>query len=704
MKIRTSIDFGTSMTVMQTLDEAQYQAGSTDCRPIRFTQAQQASTPSLIRTDPTGRRDDCFGADARGLDWGTLWSNFKLLLRKDDAASREQATELVNRYFAYLYRCYTGERNKLYPNAWDPEEETVVGYPVQWSETERGIILEAAKKAGFQNVRGKDEAEASVICALIHCQQALRQQGMLNPGRPLNILVLDMGAGTTDLAFVSVSEENGKLKTALKGVWPERSHRDLFGGSSLDAALERYVAGWLAGCDLTVMGDAANVQKLLSDTRPQLKEWKEQRVSPALEKGLSVSSHYLDSLHLIPGLRLEPFPAIDRDSFETLAAEELTAFVRGVASAPPELLQQTELVILTGGNSQWYWVRDILTGKNARFDRVGLPLIVGRPERILTLPFSTEVVSRGLIYNPSCIQFRQPEQKQAPSDNIHERWRQKLEQGRYPDMSIMRRIGVFSGDGSSIYAVTDRGRVLAACNVKSRRIDVPNADIVEILSPNCFRTRGGSFVDATGAPVSPGTPPPAFIADPSIGIDRVKKLTWDGVYKQIGLCNDGSITFTSEKDLHSFISAFPAVQNNGNGTVGRDIVDCGCETNFFGTKSIFVRLCPDGVVEYCYKGTGLELMLAAGVRAIDVVSSLSSRYCCILMENGELRKYPISNQCKMDSASYTASEDCVAFASNGAYTIRVDSRGDVRFARMVLPGTEELRMRSIVHSWNLHDM
>lgn len=704
MKIRTSIDFGTSMTVMQTLDETQYQAGSTDCRPIRFTQAATASTPTLIRTDPDNKRDDCFGEVAKNLGWGTLWSNFKLLLRKDDAASREQAKKLVDKFFAYLHDCYEGERIKLYPKALHPEEETIVGYPVQWSEDERKVILQAAEKAGFKNVRGKDEAEASVICALTHCQHMLKQRGALRTDKPINILVLDMGAGTTDLAFVSVSEENGTLKTSLQGVWPDGAQQDVFGGSNLDTVLERYAAGWLDSCDLSSMGEAF-AKNYIPTNRPQIKAWKENEVSTALANALTVSNCYLENmLYAIPGINLEPFPGIDRERFESMATNELETFVRIVSSAPQELRRQTELVILTGGNSQWYWVQEILTGKNKRFGMVGLPQLAGKPENVLTLPFPTEVVSRGLIYNPSCIQFQQPRQEQVPSDNIHEQWRKKLEQGKYPDMSIMRRIGVFSGNGTSIYAVTDRGRVLAASNVKSRNINVPNADIVEILSPNCFRTRGGSFVDATGTPVSPNTPPPAFVVDPSIGIDRVKTLSWDGFDKQVGLCNDGSITFTSEEDLSSFISTFPAVQNNGNGTVGRDVVDCGCETNLFGTKSIFVKLCPDGVVKYYYKRSGMELVLAAGVSAIDVVSALSNRYCWLLMENGELRKYPISNQSKINSASYTASKDCVAFASNGTYTIRVDSRGDVRFARMVLPGTEELRMRNLVHSWNLHDM
>lgn len=710
--IRTSIDFGTSMTMMQTMDGSKYEAGSTDCRPIRFTQNQEAATPTLVRIDPSMMHNTCYGAAARDSQWGKLYANFKLL-PEDDPEGQAR----IEQFFSYLYHCYETERAKLYPNQAGGKEETIVGYPVQWSETRRNAILAAAEKAGFQNVQGKNEAEASVICALTHCQQELPKD------RPIPILVLDMGAGTTDLAFVEVRVEGGSLNTTLRGVWPPKEQGLRFGGSDLDACLEEYVTQWLESCGLGNMG-AGFVQNYLSSNRPVLKSWKENEVSKALSQNLEVTSCALgDWLFNLPGVTRKPFPAFGREGFEKLAKKELDSFVRIISSAPEAWRRDTELVILTGGNSQWYWVSQLLLEENNRFDSVGLPLLGGHPERLLALAFPTEVVSRGLVYNPSKIRFRQPQPPKAQKNthckaareevNIHEQWRMKLA-GKAPDMNIMNRIYQVYGDA---LVAADSGRVLTT----NKKYQPKNTDIVEIIDTTHFRTRSGNVVGLDGElHMSLKKNDLSFLANPNIGIEGTVsiKLGTGSKTKSIslGVCKNGSITFASQQDLCDFLSEYPTFQNNGNGTVGKNII------SIVGTPDERILVLDlDGAVYYHGKDGIVRTLFNAGASWID--RTVCDAY--ILTENGTLYNCGDKQETICNPTKWISTENCVAvYGKGGGYALMVDTEGKVRFLRdysymkkslvRTASALFDVASSGLIHStyvrwlqmenWNLHDL
>jgi hypothetical protein len=75
-----------------------------------------------------------------------------------------------------------------------------------------------------------------------------------------------------------------------------------------------------------------------------------------------------------------------------------------------------ELVILTGGNSQWYWIDEVLKGANDCFSWVGLPQVVGHPELLLRMELPTETVARGLVYSKLPMKIVPPKPKPEPDD------------------------------------------------------------------------------------------------------------------------------------------------------------------------------------------------------------------------------------------------------------------------------------------------
>ena len=84
MKIVAGIDFGTSMSMIQTLDHDSPQPDALACQTVRFTQSAQAATPTLVRVDRESGAES-FGEEAQTAHEGVMYENFKLDLWSEDA-------------------------------------------------------------------------------------------------------------------------------------------------------------------------------------------------------------------------------------------------------------------------------------------------------------------------------------------------------------------------------------------------------------------------------------------------------------------------------------------------------------------------------------------------------------------------------------------------------------------------------------------
>ena len=395
MKYTVGIDFGTSTTMVKAKISDKTKKENLECKSVTFTQTGIPTTPTLIRKKET----DCWyghKAEQQVIPNSQLYSNFKLdLLNETDSSKKMEAIQLIHEFFHYLFACYNEQKGYLFGNE-QVEEETKVSYPAQWNEELREVMIDSAKKAGFKNVIGVDEATAAVHCILKAKQKELEQKGYLKIGRPLHMLVIDMGAGTTDLAFVDVMIDNkNEVRTDILKTWPPIGNERRFGGRQIDEGLEQLLIQWLIKSGMP--DQVAN--NMVLEQRNNIKAWKENTISVSLEREESVTDFPMLSMIVrYTGVQPRPFPSINKNTFATTFNKELSDFVGIINSAPKELLEQTELVILTGGNSLWYWIDDILLGRNKNFGEITLKQIIGQPSRVLRMELPAETVSRGLVY------------------------------------------------------------------------------------------------------------------------------------------------------------------------------------------------------------------------------------------------------------------------------------------------------------------
>lgn len=174
MKHVIGIDFGTSTSMIKVA--VRDDSNSLETKEVKFTQYGIGSTPTLIRKKDGGVV--WYGQDAaqnERMDT-VLYRNFKLDLKSDDAAKRQEAIALLEEFYRFLYKTYA-EQKAFLLDADATEVETVVSYPAQWGQEQQEAVINAARKAGFPNVSGMDEPTAAVICVLKAKQKELEKGG-----------------------------------------------------------------------------------------------------------------------------------------------------------------------------------------------------------------------------------------------------------------------------------------------------------------------------------------------------------------------------------------------------------------------------------------------------------------------------------------------------------------------------------------------
>ncbi len=387
------IDFGTSTSVMrvkryqengQPVDDRLYTA------EVKF--ANSSLVPTLIRKMQAG--EPYYGYEAqKEHKKSTLFDNFKVNLESPDSQAKEQARALTEEFFAYLAKQYKDQSSGGFFGEADETERTLISYPVKWGEETRSFMLEAAKKAGFKNVEGMDEAQAAITAVMVQSADYLSQRGYLQNGVPANILMADMGAGTTDMVLCRYTPGNS-AKYEILSAWP-KDGGTLFGGREVEGMLQDFLRNKLPEEDVdTVM------KKCRLD---MFKSWKEDYVSPALARDEAVTECAdMEMVTDLLEIDVEEY-SLDRAAFEKMASQYLKGFptlVNGCLKDAGLSGEAVDLVLLTGGHSQWYFVREQLCGRLDRFGAVGLGKIQDDPERIIPVPRPQETVALGLVYSP----------------------------------------------------------------------------------------------------------------------------------------------------------------------------------------------------------------------------------------------------------------------------------------------------------------
>lgn len=399
------IDFGTSTSLVKVKsyrDGVPVDGDPTLARYVEFD--GQNMVPTLIRF--VGE-EEYYGYDTnQAIPDSVLYRNFKLDLQNPDSAVRMQAQELTKKFFCFLHERY-GEQSTHFGQF--DTERTIVSYPAKWMRGTQKLMVQAAKDAGFHNVSGMDEPTAALYAVMTQESGQLIRHGYLAMGKPAYVLMIDMGAGTTDLALCRYTPGG---RNQIIDTWPPADSRILFGGREMDELLSRYLMDYLRQCDINER-TIANFEKQSIEA---CKSWKENSVSKALQRGKRVEScAFLSSVLMASGSTQPPFPGIDRTVLESYCKDYIERYADLIACAIAHARQidpefdgaKLSLAVLTGGHSQWYFARDMLCGTFRGYEGgVGVRLL---PDQVISLTQPQGTVSSGLVFSA---QFSEPEPEQ----------------------------------------------------------------------------------------------------------------------------------------------------------------------------------------------------------------------------------------------------------------------------------------------------
>lgn len=407
------IDFGTSATVITVKN---YFDGmkNNECQPLLVNGSP--IIPSLVF-----KRDDgklFFGQDAETAaeeEEGQLFKNFKMDLVSKDSQKKDQAQDLTREFFKYIYRQFDAQKRSLH--VFD-NLVTYVSYPAKWVSESVVFMKHCASEAGFGivdvNVFGEVEPTAAIYAALTLHEEDLIESGILTQNHPLNVMMLDLGAGTSDITiFRLLIDSENNIHIGHNGEilsHPAIDSPFLCGGREIDDILTAYNEEYLK--DIAALD--GNLDGYLEENRVATKSWKENVVSPKLSENESIStprhiSRLIKNMRLQPDFVEKPYPVLTRDVFENRTREAhwvhlRTLVIEAIENATKVIQgfmgpEDVDLIILTGGHSQWYCVRDLCRGNSAAgLAPVNFSKIKENPTRLLVHERPQETVSHGLVY------------------------------------------------------------------------------------------------------------------------------------------------------------------------------------------------------------------------------------------------------------------------------------------------------------------
>lgn len=408
------IDFGTSTSVMSYMDYEVQESGELKALylepfPVKL-EGGYITIPTAVqipgkqwnplKKEYSELKSMSFGWDAvsRLNSYPELVKqNFKMNLISENDSKRKEARELLAVFFKKLYEIYKSQKefgigNKLI------EEHTVLSCPARWDEEACSLMIQAASKAGFQNVYAVDEAIAVMkYCITTDAEKMkeFRNHGIFEEGNPLNILFIDMGAGSTDSAIFKYTPKGRCVGEAeVIAVYPSTGDTVTFGGGDIDEIITKYIQEYL---EKNLYKQPFPHEKLKDICRV----WKEKVVSPELRKNTRVDEFPSELTYVINCLireDAERFQGINRAEFEELLDGYLQIFpdmLNKVIEKASLKGEDVDMVITTGGHSQWYFVNDILLGKQVP-EFVYMKKIIEEPWRIVSIPYQQQIVSQGL--------------------------------------------------------------------------------------------------------------------------------------------------------------------------------------------------------------------------------------------------------------------------------------------------------------------
>jgi molecular chaperone DnaK (HSP70) len=138
------------------------------------------------------------------------------------------------RYLEHLRDAWTSAR----PEAPLAEQEIFLTVPASFDAAARDLTIAAAKSAGLERLTLLEEPQAAFYAWISRVGDDWRKR--LKPGD--QILVCDVGGGTTDFSLIEVRDREGNLELERVAV----GDHILLGGDNMDLALAHHLAAQLA--------------------------------------------------------------------------------------------------------------------------------------------------------------------------------------------------------------------------------------------------------------------------------------------------------------------------------------------------------------------------------------------------------------------------------------------------------------------------
>lgn len=410
------IDFGTSTTVVRVHNIG---AGN---RIVPVAVNGERTIPSIAFK--IKESDNLyFGYDAKAkIDSnieGTAYSNFKMDLISDDEEKRTQAESLIQGFMRYVFEQY---QNLMNNEVFDPADivKVYVSHPAKWNSHARTFMKQCIEDAGFcklENISLKDEPTAALLAVMHEKNSELKEAQMLHNDTKYKAMMIDMGAGTTDIVLCSYRISNNKLKIGDIFTYPSINTPGLCGGREIDDAIMSEVKVFVNKMQAK---PSSSGNKVVNKIHRNVKTWKERTVSKVLSKNSVLPepdeiAAFRETLSEfgVPIMNEGERFSLDRKQFESITNthwQQWTDLLQGAFDEVkktqyenldcPKQPEDVELMIVTGGHSQWYIVQEYLTAKNSinGLKPINFSRIHSNPNRLIQSEDPQETVAVGLCH------------------------------------------------------------------------------------------------------------------------------------------------------------------------------------------------------------------------------------------------------------------------------------------------------------------
>jgi molecular chaperone DnaK (HSP70) len=152
---------------------------------------------------------------------------------------RVSPVEASARYLRHLVESWNHTIARDRPEDRLEKQTVVLTVPASFDDVARNLTVEAARKAGLENLTLVEEPQAAFYCWLSTHSQT--EAGALKPGSLC--LVVDVGGGTSDFSLIQAVEQQGELGFVRQAVGDHL----LLGGDNMDLALAKFVETRLPG-------------------------------------------------------------------------------------------------------------------------------------------------------------------------------------------------------------------------------------------------------------------------------------------------------------------------------------------------------------------------------------------------------------------------------------------------------------------------